>query len=248
MPLSRFIGNCIYRLYAYLKVSAHTDCIPADFTANLTVLEDTISACVGSGQDESVKLLIQCVMHLSSAQTAFAPLLETTNVPHTLLWPICVCVKKALFQFHLLQPARFAHPSCRLALTLGFGIPRFAAGGDFVCFRHLVTIGQVFLARKSNSARPGILIFFTVISQSFVWAVLPFTFAKTLYPAIDEMHTASVLCEKELLCNRNHGAQQVAPAESCLQRIVSHVAAAGITAGRSSEVFGIVMPVFLFII
>jgi hypothetical protein len=57
-----------------------------------------------------------------------------------------------------------------------------------------------------------------------------------------------VLCEKELLCNSNHGAQQVAPAESSLQRIVSHVTAAGITAGRSSEVFGIVMPVSLLII
>ena len=82
---------------------------------------------------------------------------------------------------------------------------------------------------------------------SFVWAFLPFKFAMTVYPAIVEMQAASCLCEAELLCDSNDGTKhadvEAASAESCLKRIMEHVAAAGITSGRSSEVYGIVMPV-----
>jgi hypothetical protein len=126
---------------------------------------------------------------------------------------------------------------------LGFGIPRYPAGGDFIRFCDLVVSYEVFWAQKSNSVWPGILIFVAALAQSFVWAVLPFKFAKTLYPAIEEMHTASVTCKEGLLCDSNQGPQQNASAESCLQRVMLHITAAGITAGRSSEVFGIVMPV-----
>jgi hypothetical protein len=70
MPGARFIGNSIYRLFAYFIVSSHSNCIPSDFPANLTALVDNISSCVqrndakiGSEQDESAKYLIQCVIH-----------------------------------------------------------------------------------------------------------------------------------------------------------------------------------------
>ncbi len=82
---------------------------------------------------------------------------------------------------------------------------------------------------------------------SFVWAFLPFKFAMTVYPAIVEMQAASCLCKTELLCDSDddtkHADVEVASAESCLKRVMAHVAAAGITSGRSSEVYGIVMPV-----
>ena len=68
-----------------------------------------------------------------------------------------------------------------------------------------------------------------------------------MYPAIYEMHTASSLCKEVLLCDSSVGAHHAdakdASPESCLRRLMAHVAAAGITSGRSSEVYGIVMPV-----
>jgi hypothetical protein len=95
-----------------------------------------------------------------------------------------------------------------------------------------------------NSAAPGIFVFFFVVSVSFVWAFLPFKFAMTLYPAFVEMQAASQLCKRQLLCDGDDCPQHAdASAESCLQRMMKHVAAAGITAGRSSEVYGMVMPV-----
>jgi hypothetical protein len=106
-----------------------------------------------------------------------------------------------------------------------------------------VVIHQYNWVHKIKSAWSGILIFFAALAQSFVWAVLPFKFAKTLYPAIEEMHAASVLCKEGLLCDGNQGPQQDVSAESCLQRVMLHITAAGITAGRSSEVYGIVIPV-----
>jgi hypothetical protein len=128
-------------------------------------------------------------------------------------------------------------------LTLGFGITRYPAGGDFIRFCDSVVLNQYNWVHKINSAWPGILIFFATLAQSFVWAVLPFKFAQTLYPAIEEMHTASVMGKEELLCDGNQGPQQDVSAESCLQRVMLHITAAGITAGRSSEVYGIVIPV-----
>jgi hypothetical protein len=161
----------------------------------------------------------------------------------------CPCVdhscSKSTFksQSHLFQPACLAHSRCRLALTLGFGIPSHPAGGDFIRFCDSVLIYQDIWVHNINSPRPGILIFFAVLAQSFVWAVLPFKFAKTLYPAVEEMHTASVMCKEGLLCDGNQSPKQDVSAESCLQRVMLHITAAGITAGRSSEVYGIVMPV-----
>jgi hypothetical protein len=122
---------------------------------------------------------------------------------------------------------------------LGFGIPRYPAGGNFIRFCDVLVMYAFFSAQKSNSMWPGILIFVAALAQSFVWAVLPFKFALTLYPAIQEMHNASVACNEGLLCESN----QDGSAESCLQRAMPHITAAGITAGRSSEVYGIAMPV-----
>jgi hypothetical protein len=66
----------------------------------------------------------------------------------------------------------------------------------------------------------------------------------TLYPAFVEMQAAVLLCKRQLLCDSDDCPQPAdASAESCLQRMMKHVAAAGITAGRSSEVYGMVMPV-----
>ncbi len=82
---------------------------------------------------------------------------------------------------------------------------------------------------------------------SFVWAFLPFKFAITLYPALVEMQAATLICKEHLLCDRDdsaqHGDADTVSAESSLQLMMTQVAAAGITAGRSSEVYGIVMPV-----
>jgi hypothetical protein len=98
--------------------------------------------------------------------------------------------------------------------------------------------------RHCNSAALGIFVFFFVVFVSFVWAFLPFKFAMTVYPAFVEMQAASLLCKQQLLCDSDDCTQHAdASAESCLQRMMKHVAAAGITAGRSSEVYGIVMPV-----
>lgn len=76
---------------------------------------------------------------------------------------------------------------------------------------------------------------------------MPFKFAMSMYPALNEMHAASALCKEELLCDIEHGKQHVdsksVSAESCLKRVMSHAAAAAITSGRSSEVYGLVMPV-----
>jgi hypothetical protein len=100
------------------------------------------------------------------------------------------------------------------------------------------------LAQHCNSAAPGIFVFFFVVPVSFVWAFLPLKFAMTVYPAFVEMQAASLLCKRQLLCDSDDHPQHAdASAESCLQRTMNHVAAAGITAGRSSEVYGIVMPV-----
>jgi hypothetical protein len=99
----------------------------------------------------------------------------------------------------------------------------------------------------SNAAAPGIFVFFFVVMISFVWAFLPFKFAMTVYPAFAEMRAASLLCKEQLLCDCSdctlHADAENASAETCLQRMMTHVAAAAITAGRSSEVYGIVMPV-----
>ena len=66
----------------------------------------------------------------------------------------------------------------------------------------------------------------------------------TVYPAFVEMQAASLLCKEQLLCDNDETTQHAdVSAESCLQRMMTHVAAAGITAGRSSEVYGIVAPV-----
>lgn len=99
----------------------------------------------------------------------------------------------------------------------------------------------------SNAATPGIFVFFFVVMTSFVWAFSPFKFAMTVYPAFVEMRAASLLCKEQLLCDCSdctlHADAETASAETCLQRMMTHVAAAAITAGRSSEVYGIVMPV-----
>jgi hypothetical protein len=85
-----------------------------------------------------------------------------------------------------------------------------------------------------------------VIVLSFVWAFLPFKFTMTVYAAIDEMHTASAMCAGDLLLDTNQRSEHdngAASAESVLQRVLSHVAAAGVTSGRSAEVYGLVFPV-----
>jgi hypothetical protein len=80
---------------------------------------------------------------------------------------------------------------------------------------------------------------------------MPFKFAMSMFPALNEMHAASALCKEELLCDYDRGKRltdtKSVSAESCLKRAMSHAAAAAITSGRSSEVYGLVMPVRSFL-
>lgn len=78
---------------------------------------------------------------------------------------------------------------------------------------------------------------------SLVWAFLPFKFALTIFPALYEMHTAVYLCRQELLCESDQIASEEVHAEAVLARAKAHIAAAAITCGRSSEVYGLVIPV-----
>jgi hypothetical protein len=78
---------------------------------------------------------------------------------------------------------------------------------------------------------------------SLVWAFLPFKFALTIFPALCEMHSAVGLCRQELLCESDQNAAEESRAETVLSRVKAHVAAAAITCGRSSEVYGLVIPV-----
>jgi hypothetical protein len=69
----------------------------------------------------------------------------------------------------------------------------------------------------------------------------------TVFAAICEMHSASVVCKEELLYDvkqgDEHTSARAASADSVLRRVMKHVAAAGITSGRSAEVYGLVFPV-----
>ncbi len=78
---------------------------------------------------------------------------------------------------------------------------------------------------------------------SLVWAFLPFKFALTIFPALHEMHAAVCLCRQQLLCESDKNAAEETRAEAVLARIKAHIAAAAITCGRSSEVYGLVIPV-----
>ena len=113
---------------------------------------------------------------------------------------------------------------------------------DLTCFPQL----NVFLAQYLNCDALGIPAFFLSLSLSFVWAFLPFKFAMSMHPALHEMTTASAICKKELLCDGKQGEEQdgrVESAETCLRSMLQHVAAAGITAGRCVEIYGLVVPV-----
>ncbi len=63
-----------------------------------------------------------------------------------------------------------------------------------------------------------------------------------MHPALHELTAASDICKKELLCDGKQGEEQES-AETCLRRMLQHVAAAGVTAGRCFEVYGLVIPV-----
>ena len=79
---------------------------------------------------------------------------------------------------------------------------------------------------------------------SLVWAFLPFKFALTIFPALCEMHSAVGLCRQELLCESDQKyAAEDARAETVLARVKKHIAAAAVNCGRSSEVYGLVIPV-----
>jgi hypothetical protein len=114
-------------------------------------------------------------------------------------------------------------------------------------FLSLVHFASTCLARIIDSATLGIVVVLITLVLSFVWAFLPFKFAMMMFPALNEMHSASALCREELLRDENQRKDQAdsddVSAESCLRRMMSHVNAAGITAGRCFEVYGLVIPV-----
>ncbi len=82
--------------------------------------------------------------------------------------------------------------------------------------------------------------------ESFVWAFIPFRLTIAISPAIAELRTATCMSQEELLWSGKAAAAESATsqtAESSLRRVLSHVRAAGTTAGRTSEMFGILIPV-----
>jgi hypothetical protein len=141
---------------------------------------------------------------------------------------------------------KISHSPNRNALVFGQNVVRVSAGGACVCLCILFDMYQVFFAQNSLLSL-GLSVFFWALVLSFVWAFMPFKFAMSMYPALNEMHTASAVCRQELLCDHDHGKQltdsKAVSVESCLKRVMSHAAAAAVTSGRSSEVYGLVMPV-----
>ena len=90
--------------------------------------------------------------------------------------------------------------------------------------------------------------FISFIVLSFIWAYIPFIFSITMSPALSEMQKAVSACRNELLFADTKqqilaGDIRSASAESVVKRALSHVAAAAVNTGRSSQVFGLVIPV-----
>jgi hypothetical protein len=81
------------------------------------------------------------------------------------------------------------------------------------------------------------------IAVSFIWAFIPLQFGLVLLPAVAEMKAAVVIAKQELLYDLQQAEAKPVSAESSLRRALPHVAAAATTAGRCSEVFGIVVLV-----
>jgi hypothetical protein len=90
---------------------------------------------------------------------------------------------------------------------------------------------------------PGAWNTFLSTALSFVWAFIPLQFGLVLAPAVAEMKAAFVIAKQELLCDQPQAEAKPVSAESSLRRALPHVAAAATTAGRCSEVFGIVVLV-----
>ena len=82
--------------------------------------------------------------------------------------------------------------------------------------------------------------------ESFVWAFLPFRSGIAISPALDELRLANSIINDELFRRpesaKAAGAESTSP-EASLNRMLLHVNAAGTTAGRLSQVFGILIPV-----
>jgi hypothetical protein len=108
------------------------------------------------------------------------------------------------------------------------------------------------LQHRFSSQFPGSWIFISFIVLSFIWAYIPFIFSITMSPALSEMQKAVSACRNELLFADTK--QQIlagdrsrdirsASAESVVKRALSHAAAAAVNTGRSSQVFGLVIPV-----
>jgi hypothetical protein len=140
-----------------------------------------------------------------------------------------------------LVPCR--HASRRVIFVFGIKQANLPASGSSV---------SVIPRRCSTSLRPsysgpGLLIVPQTVVVSLVWAFLPFKFAMTVVPALFEMHTACTLCREELLCeskeSQSIAQDKEASADNCIHRITTHIAAASIACGRSSEVYGLVIPV-----
>ena len=82
--------------------------------------------------------------------------------------------------------------------------------------------------------------------ESFVLAFLPFRSGISISPAHDELRLANSIINDELFRRpesaKAAGAESTSP-EASLNRMLLHVNAAGTTAGRLSQVFGILIPV-----
>jgi hypothetical protein len=104
------------------------------------------------------------------------------------------------------------------------------------------------LQHRFSSQFSGSWIFISFIVLSFIWAYIPFLFSITMSPALSEMQKAVSACRNELLFADTKqqilaGDIRSASAESVVKRALSHVAAAAVNTGRSSQVFGLVIPV-----
>ena len=98
----------------------------------------------------------------------------------------------------------------------------------------------------NNLVASGIWLMPLMFIESFVWAFIPYRLTIAISPAIAELRTATLMSQEELLwSDKASEAESATPgtAESCLRRLLSHVHAAGTTAGRVSEIYGMIIPV-----
>ena len=144
------------------------------------------------------------------------------------------------------SPLIFIRPRCRNTLLYGPWQARLAASGggeqSVFCWLPLIASEALFFV-FFDFAAPAAWNAVLAIAVSFIWAFIPLQFALVLLPAVAEMKAAVVIAKQELLHDLQQAEAKPVSAESSLRRALPHVAAAATTAGRCSEVFGIVVLV-----